>query len=96
MGLIFRASIVLPIWLERTRTRPPGVSPPQYNILPVQILTSRFQHFTEAAQGFDKITYSHQGNDFEETLFYHILLSCEDPLGFHFENENNLESDKSQ
>ncbi|GFU10498.1 hypothetical protein TNCV_4376021, partial [Trichonephila clavipes] len=25
-----------------------------------------------------------------------VRRPCEDPLGSHFENENNLESDKSQ
>ncbi|GFX97628.1 hypothetical protein TNCV_2841881 [Trichonephila clavipes] len=27
---------------------------------------------------------------------YTVYYTCEDPLGSHFENENNLESDKSQ
>ncbi|GFV65737.1 uncharacterized protein TNCV_4153731 [Trichonephila clavipes] len=60
-------SKVLPVWLGSSRTGLPGVSPPPplYNILPMQILTSSFHHFTETVQGFDKIPYFHQGNDLE-------------------------------
>ncbi|PRD25797.1 UNVERIFIED_CONTAM: hypothetical protein NCL1_39876 [Trichonephila clavipes] len=70
MGLILRGSIVLPVWLGSTRTRPLQVSlpSPPDSILPMQVLTSSFHHFTETAQGFGKITYFRQENDLEETI----------------------------
>ncbi|GFT27269.1 hypothetical protein TNCV_5140641 [Trichonephila clavipes] len=62
-------SIVLPVWLGSTRTRPPpGVSLPGQHFALV-FRTSSFHHFTETVQGSDKITYFHQGNDFDERLF---------------------------
>ncbi|GFY03216.1 hypothetical protein TNCV_1171761 [Trichonephila clavipes] len=48
----------------------PQVSPLLlYSILPMQILTSSFHHFTETVQRFDEIAYFHQRDDLEETLF---------------------------
>ncbi|PRD30120.1 UNVERIFIED_CONTAM: Receptor-type tyrosine-protein phosphatase F [Trichonephila clavipes] len=44
------------VWLGSTRTRPPRCLPPLLldSILPLQILTSSFHHFTETVQGLIK------------------------------------------
>ncbi|PRD35748.1 UNVERIFIED_CONTAM: hypothetical protein NCL1_10579 [Trichonephila clavipes] len=56
--LFQRSIVLLPVWLGSTRTRPPQTSPPPLDsILPMQILSSSFHHFTETDQGFDKITF---------------------------------------
>ncbi|GFV22207.1 hypothetical protein TNCV_2674491 [Trichonephila clavipes] len=74
-------SIVLPVELGSSRTRPPGV-PPLYSILPMQILTNSFHHFNETVEGYDKITNFQQENDLEEMLLKPLPSIDHLPQGF--------------
>ncbi|PRD32926.1 UNVERIFIED_CONTAM: Sodium/hydrogen exchanger 5 [Trichonephila clavipes] len=68
MVLIFRGSVVLPVWLGSNRTRPPPWT------AFFQWKSRLVHHFTENVEGFDKITDFHQENDLEERRIKLIIL----------------------
>ncbi|GFV90203.1 hypothetical protein TNCV_4379191 [Trichonephila clavipes] len=61
MELIFGGLIVRPVWIGITRTRPSAL--PLDSILPLQILTSAFHHFTEAVQTRTDVVCWEEKND---------------------------------
>ncbi|PRD23540.1 UNVERIFIED_CONTAM: hypothetical protein NCL1_46086 [Trichonephila clavipes] len=83
MGLIFRGSIVLSVWLGSTRTRTPSAS--HTRILPMQILTSSFHHSTETVPGLIKSLAFILGTTLKRRYFnisHQLILSLRDFMKF--------------
>ncbi|PRD19344.1 UNVERIFIED_CONTAM: hypothetical protein NCL1_57596 [Trichonephila clavipes] len=55
----------------------------------MRILNSSFHHFTETVQGFDEITYFHQGNDREETCQNNPGVSIDPCFKVHNTQQHN-------
>ncbi|PRD34336.1 UNVERIFIED_CONTAM: RyR [Trichonephila clavipes] len=89
---MFKGSILLPVWLGSTKTRPPPqLFPTPNSVLTMQILTSSFHHFTETVQGLIQsitfimeMTLKHTAREGTETIVnasFHLTHWSVAPFG---------------